>query len=131
METNTHYTGNGRLGPALSFTYERGAVALERGVADDKRPRRNSDGTAVLKAGVQREVDVPPPDMEHREPVKRILRNGKTDTHVGGRGVAQKSACLNCQSAVTNENCSSLKQFEFPPPQLDEISRNFICEERR
>ena len=54
METNTHYTGNGRLGPALSFTYVIGAVALECGVADDKRTRRNGDGTAVaLKTEVQ------------------------------------------------------------------------------
>ena len=53
MDTNTHYTGNGRLGPALSFTYDtHGAVALERGVADDKRPRRNVDGT-TLKTEVQ------------------------------------------------------------------------------
>ena len=56
METNTHYTGNGRLmGPALSFTYVKGAVALERGVADDKRTRSNVDGTtAALKTEVQR-----------------------------------------------------------------------------
>mgnify|MGYP004092833945 CR=1 FL=1 len=61
METNTHYTGNGRLGPALSFTYGMGAVALERGVADDKRARINVDGTAVLKTA---EVDVPPRHMQ-------------------------------------------------------------------
>ena len=55
METNTHYTGNGRLGPVLSFTYGIGAVALECGVADDKRTRSHVDGTAVLlKTEVQR-----------------------------------------------------------------------------
>ena len=40
------------MGPALSFTYLIGAVALERGVADDKRPRNNVDGT-TLKTQVQ------------------------------------------------------------------------------
>ena len=49
----TFIPGNGRLGPALSFTYVIGAVALERGVADDKRPRINVDG-AALKTEVQR-----------------------------------------------------------------------------
>ena len=50
METNTHYTGNRRLGPALSFTYGISAVALERGVADDKRTILNVvDGTANLR----------------------------------------------------------------------------------
>ena len=48
METTTLITGNGRLGPALSFTYGIGAVALERGVADDKRPGSDVDGTAVI-----------------------------------------------------------------------------------
>ena len=38
----------------MSFTYFSGAVALECGVADDKRPRSNVDGTAVLKTEVQR-----------------------------------------------------------------------------
>ena len=56
------------MGPsALSFTYVIGAVALERGVADDERPRRNVDGTAELKT----EVDVPPPDMQQK--VVRVL----------------------------------------------------------
>ena len=46
------------MGPALSylsFTYVIiGAVALERGVADDERPRRNADGTTGLKTEVYR-----------------------------------------------------------------------------
>ena len=87
------------MGPALSFTYVIGAVALERGVADDKRARINVDGTtAALKTEVQRW-------MSHRrtwstEPVKRVFRNRKTDPHVAEGGVALKSACLNCQSAA-------------------------------
>ena len=62
METNTHYTGNGRLGPALSFTYGTDAVALECGVADDKRTIFNVDGTAgALKTEVQRWMSHPVP----------------------------------------------------------------------
>ena len=56
METNTHYpyTGNGRLEPALSFTYPIGAVAPERGVTDDKRTGSDVDGTAAI---LKREVN--------------------------------------------------------------------------
>ena len=50
METNTHYTGNGRLmGPALSFTYGRGDVALERAGLNHKCDiSRRIDCSAVL-----------------------------------------------------------------------------------
>ena len=50
---------------ALSFTYIIGAVALERGVADDKRARITVDGTAVLKTEVQRW-------MSHRRTYSKI-----------------------------------------------------------
>ena len=49
------------MGPALSFTYLIGAVALERGVANDKRPHKtHEDGTA---AALKPEV---PPDMQKK-----------------------------------------------------------------
>ena len=49
METNTHYR-KWKTGTSItfSFTYPIGAVALERGVADDERPQRNVDGTAAF-----------------------------------------------------------------------------------
>ena len=81
METNTHYTGNGRLGPAaLSFTYIIGAVAPERGVTDDKRTGSDVDGTAVLKREVNSSNWHRITYMQHREPVnsERILGNRKT-----------------------------------------------------
>ena len=40
------------MGPAISFTYPIGAVALECGVTDDKRTGSDVDGTAVLKREV-------------------------------------------------------------------------------
>ena len=65
-------------------------------------------------------LGVPPPDVEHgREPVSsrelsEIIEK-KEGTHAIGRCVAHKSARLNFQSAAADVNCSSLKQFKFPP----------------
>ena len=50
----------------------------------------------------------------------------KTATHMSAGGVALKSARLNCQSAAVDLNCSSLKQFEFPPQEFEQNSREFL-----
>ena len=69
-------------------------------------------------------VDVPPPDVEQRAGSERVLRqeDSKTATHKSGvavGGVALKNARLNCQSATLDPNCASLKQFQFPPPDVE------------
>ena len=42
--------------------------------------------------------------------------------------IALKSARLNCQNATTDSNCSSLKQFEFPPQDMQESSKFYRIE---
>ena len=38
-----------------------------------------------------------------------------------------KNACLNCQSAITTDgNCSSLKQFEFPPQEIETNTQHSV-----
>ena len=56
---------------ALSFTYGIGAVALECGVADDKRTRRNGDGTAGCLGGYRGGCPTASHAAQQRERVQR------------------------------------------------------------
>ena len=70
--------------------------------------------------------------MQHRAGSERVLtlteqeNKAQTSTHViSGCFIALKCAVLDNQSAAVDINCSSLKQFEFPPRHIQEMSRGF------
>ena len=84
--------------PNLSWKADPGAVALECGVADDKRTRRNVDGTAILKTEVQRWMSHRA-TCRKRQEVSPSQENSKfyrnSSTYVAGCLVADKRAVMN------------------------------------
>ena len=59
-----------------------------------------------------------------------LREHEKITAHIQGL-VALKRATVNLDvSAAEGSNCATLKEFQLAPPQLEESSRDVVCEEQ-
>ena len=103
------------------------SVAFKRGVRDGDCDRARTTALGINGSALQGGCHVPPHHIQQQRAGSEFREGSwkqKTATHpTYSGGVALKNACLNFQSAATDENCSSLKQFEFPPRHMEQRER--------